>query len=149
MPSRQLVYHQNWNQLGCCETTVRDGATLVPWMNGAVLAWDFTCVSRLAASNVATGLQDGPSVANQAEVRKRNHYSNLPRSCLFEPVAVENLGGIGEDSYKTLAAIAKRIALAMGEKRSFAFLKQRIDIAVQRGNAACVAEALEISNFNS
>ena len=46
-----------------------DGATLVPWMNGAVLAWDFTCVSRLAASNVATGLQDGPSVANQAEVR--------------------------------------------------------------------------------
>ena len=98
MPSRQLVYHQNWNQLGCCETTVRDGATLVPWMNGAVLAWDFTCVSRLAASNVATGLQDGPSVANQAEVRKRNHYSNLPRSCLFEPVAVENLGGIGEDS---------------------------------------------------
>ena len=123
-----------------------DGATLVPWKNGAVLVWDFTCVNRQAQSNLSTGLEDGPTVANHAEFRKRQHYSGLPRNCMFEPIAVEHLGGIGSSTYKTLSSISYRIKTTTGEKRSFTFLKQRLGIALQRGNAACSLEALEVNS---
>ena len=46
-----------------------DGATSVPWKSGAVLVWDLTCGNRQAHSNLSTGLEAGPTVANQAETR--------------------------------------------------------------------------------
>ena len=79
-----------------------DGATSVPWKSGAVLVWDFTCGNRQAHSNLSTGLEAGPTVANQTETRKRQHYSALPGNCTFEPIAVEHPGAIGSSTHKTI-----------------------------------------------
>ncbi len=123
-----------------------DGATIIPWSRGKSLAWDFTCVHRLAASHLGTGIHEGPGVANEAETRKRAHYSDIPACYVFEPVAVETLGGIGDSSHAFLKTLSKRIKEQTGEIRSFAFLKQLLGLAIQRGNAACIMECINSSN---
>ena len=75
-----------------------DGHTLMPWQRGRTLAWDFTCISRLANSNLPMGVLPGANAASEAEVRKRNHCSDLPSTVNFEPVAMETLGGAGRST---------------------------------------------------
>ena len=118
-----------------------DGVTITPWSRGRALAWDFTCVHRLAVSNLRAASLEGPTVADEAEERKRNHYSDLPATYQFQPVAIETLGGIGASSWQFLKDLAKKIESQCHHKNSFAFLRQRLSIAVQRGNAACVMES--------
>ena len=67
------------------------GHTLMPWQRGRTLAWDFTCISRLANSYLRMGVLPGANAASEAEVRKRNHYSDLPSTVIFKPVAMETL----------------------------------------------------------
>ena len=38
-----------------------DGITLTPWQRCKSFAWDFTCVNRLATSNISSGKQGEPS----------------------------------------------------------------------------------------
>ena len=97
-------------------------------------------MSRQAQRNINDGFHDGPSVGNLTEEKKRSLYSGLPRSCQFVPISVENVSGISESSYRTLSAIGRRIVSSIGDKRAVTFLKQRLSIAVQRANAACIAE---------
>jgi len=52
------------------------------------------------------------------------------------PVAVETFGACGPDATSFLTDFGRRIATFTGEPRSMAFLKQKIDVALQRGNAA-------------
>ena len=81
-----------------------------------------------------------PVIANIAEERKCNSYRQLETSHYFEPVAIETLGGIGETSYNFLKELSRRIDAKTQEKRSFLFLRQRLGITVQRGNAICLLE---------
>ena len=71
------------------------GTISTPWHRGKLIAWDFTCVNRLATSNISSGQKEGPVIANIAEDRKCNNYRQLETSHHFEPVAIETLGGIG------------------------------------------------------
>lgn len=119
-----------------------DGVSLIPVERGRAIAWDFTCVNRLAASHVILGTQDGPTVANKAEERKNEHYKDMPANIIFEPVAVETLGGIGDSSWRFLKKLAGRVEEETRDRKSFAYLRQRISMALQRGNASCVAEPL-------
>ena len=76
-----------------------DGATMLPWSRGrSLLAWDFTCVHRLAASHLSKGRQEGSSVATAKEAIKRQHYNEIPFCYVLEPVAMETLGSIGDSS---------------------------------------------------
>ena len=43
------------------------------------MAWDVTVVNRVAPSHLTVGLNEGPVVANNAETRKRSHYSSLDK----------------------------------------------------------------------
>ena len=115
-----------------------DGHTLMPWQRGRNLAWDFTCISRLANSNLRMGVLPGANAASEAEVRKRNHYSDLPSTVIFKPVAME---GAGRSMPIFLKELARRITVLTGEKLAFKFLKQKLDLAIQRGNAGCILEA--------
>ena len=81
-------------------------------------------------------------MASEAEERKRRRYCEIPECYAFEPVAVETLGGIGDSSWAFLKDLARRIEAQTDEKRSFAFIRQRLGLAVQRGNAACVLQAI-------
>ena len=54
-----------------------DGKTLTPWSHGKCLAWDASCLHRLAQSwlNISSG--SGAPAADRVEQRKTNKYSFL------------------------------------------------------------------------
>jgi len=54
----------------------------------------------------------------------------------FSPVVVETLGVWGPEAISLVRESGRRMAGLTGEPRSAAFLRQRIDIALQWGNAA-------------
>ena len=87
------------------------------------------------------GVLPGANAASEAEVRKRNHYSVLPSTVIFEPVAMEKLGGAGRSTAVFLKELARRITVLTGQKLAFKFLKQKLDLAIQHGNAGCILEA--------
>jgi len=58
------------------------------------------------------------------------------------PVAVETFGVYAKEAEKFVAALGERLKTVSGDPRSLAFLKQRISLAVQRGNAAAVLGTL-------
>ena len=119
-----------------------DGVTLTNWTRGRPLCWDVTCVSRLATSHRAEAKFEGSKVAEKAEIRKRNYYADLPPTVLFQPIAIETTGGIGEDSFSFLKDLGTKICEATGEMRSFSFLQQRLSLVIQKGNSRCVLESL-------
>jgi hypothetical protein len=104
------------------------------------LVWDFTCPDTLAPSHLNHSSQAAGSAAERAEVLKQTKYAELVASgdFLFAPIAIETLGAWGPSALSICAEIGGRIAALTGDLRSFAFLKQRLGIAVQRGNAAAV-----------
>ena len=117
-----------------------DGLTLFPWSHGKSLVWDFTCVHRLAAS-YSRATAPGSTVAAIAEDKKLTKYQDLAREYIVQPVAVETLGGLGPSTFVFLSDLGRRISVISGNTRATEFLRQRIGIAVQSGNAACVKES--------
>jgi len=117
-----------------------DGTTLDPWHSGRYLAWDFTCPDTLAPSHLSHSSLAAGSVAEGAETRKQAKYADLVASgdFIFAPVAIETLGAWGPSALSICAEIGGRTAALTGDARSFAFLRQRLGIAVQKGNAAAV-----------
>ena len=115
-----------------------DGATLVPFSHGKCLVWDFTCPDTLAPSHSSQSSLAAGSAAAEAESRKRAKYANIARSYTFVPVAVETMGAWGEDALGLTAELGGRLTDLTRESRFTAFLRQRLDIAIQRGNAAAI-----------
>ena len=118
-----------------------DGATLDPWSGGHYLVWDFTCPDTLAPSHLRQSSQEAGSAAALAETRKVTKYSEIASSgdFIFAPIAVETLGVWGTSALAICEEIGGRAALLSGDPRATSFLKQRLSLAVQRGNAASVA----------
>jgi len=125
-----------------------DGASLDPWRNGVYLVWDFTCPDTLAPSHVQSSSSLAGSVAERAEELKRTKYSELIESgnYSFIPVAIETLGTWGSSALALCSDIGGRLASETGDRRSAAFLAQRLSLAVQRGNAASVIGTLPTSD---
>ena len=121
-----------------------DGATLDPWNRGQYLVWDFTCPDTLAPSHLNQSSLATGSAASAAESRKRSKYADLSTSgnYTFMPIAIETLGVWGPCAQEICADIGGRIARHTGEVRATAFLRQRLDLAIQRGNAAAVVGTL-------
>ena len=114
------------------------GLTVLPWANGRCLVWDFTCPDTLAASHLNRAVVNPGSVANDAEDRKSAKYLTLAPLYKFKPIAVETLGALGESATDFFQILGQRISVATGEPQSSQFLFQRLSVAIQRGNAACV-----------
>ena len=116
-----------------------DGATLVPWKCGKLLVWDATCVDTYAPSYSRVASQEAGAVADQAEKRKSDKYSNMdPNMYLFAPVVIETSGVFGKQTLSFLKDLACRVRKVSGEVKSFPYLLQRLAVAVQRGNAVSV-----------
>ena len=63
------------------------------------------------------------------------------RDHIFAPIAIETLG---PSALEICAEIGGRIAARTGDPRLTSFLRLRMDIAVQRGNAASVVGTLPL-----
>ena len=114
-----------------------DGITIFPFSHGRALCWDATCVNTFAEVSVNDNAVEAGRAAATAERDKRTKYANFARRYRFEPVAIETSGVFGPTS-KVIQEIGKRISEKTGEPRETNWLKQRLSIAVQRGNAISI-----------
>jgi hypothetical protein len=92
----------------------------------------------LAPSHLALTSRVAGSAADSAEVIKARKYSDLNNLYEVIPIAIETLGSWGKIGDKFIKNIGVRISQITREPRACAFLKQRISIAIQRGNASSV-----------
>jgi len=102
------------------------------------LIWDATCVSTFAASHLPATVARAGAAAEAAAGRKRLKYSNFLANYWFVPVAVEVTGVICDEANTFLNEIGRRLRNRGQDPRSGAFLRQRLSIAVQRGNASSI-----------
>ena len=117
----------------------RPDGTAFPWNSGKALARDATVVDTLAA----TYLQKTSKTARAAaEDKKREKYAFLSDSYHFVPLGFETLGSWGSDASLLISRIGKKITDRTGEFRSTDFLRQRISIDIQSGNAVSILGTL-------
>ena len=69
-----------------------------------------------------------------AETEKAKKYTHLDRAYQFQTTTVETCGAVGPDSRCFLCDLGRRLKSASGELNSFAYLLQRISLAIQIGN---------------
>ena len=115
-----------------------DGVTLAPWRRGKCLAWDFTCPDTLAPSHLKSTRFKAGAAAETAEASKFAKYATLLPTHEVIPIAIETLGTWGQEAWEITADLGSRLASVTKEPRSTVFLRQRISIAIQRGNAMAV-----------
>ena len=65
-------------------------------------------------------------------------YMSLSSQYVMVPIAIETLGAYGGEAWNFVDVLGDRVARATGDVRSKSFLRQRLSIAVQRGNAAAI-----------
>ena len=108
--------------------------------------WDATVVDTVADSYVARSSWNAGAASELAEAKKTAKYTGLGPHHIFAPVAFETFGTWGKEADGIIAANGKKIAENSGEQRSLEFLRQRISIVLQRGNAASVLGTLRDHN---
>jgi len=96
----------------------------------------------MAPSHVSQSAREASSAAAMAEARKLTKYSSIVASgnYIFAPVAIETFGSWGQAANSLCQELGGRMSRDSGDLRCTAFLRQRISLAVQRGNAAAVLE---------
>ena len=92
--------------------------------------WDVTVVNTVAQSYVAA--QQAGAAADAAENRKRRKYRALENQFIVQPIGFETMGSWGADAKALLTEVGSRV------KQATEFLRQRVSIEIQRGNAAAV-----------
>ncbi|KAJ6638968.1 hypothetical protein Bhyg_11706 [Pseudolycoriella hygida] len=115
-----------------------DGVTIVPWSRGRQLAWDATCVDPLCNSYVRGSARRTGFAADRAAIDKRNDYRSVCNQYHFLAFAVDCLGVWSNEAKVFGAELGRRMSTCTNEPRSLTFFRQRIGLAIMRGNAACV-----------
>ena len=115
-----------------------DGITITPFSSGKSLVWDATCTNTFSSSHVTDCAVAPGAAARAAEQRKRTRYAALTQRYRFEPLAVETSGVLGPAISSLLTEIGRRITAQTGEKREACWLRQRISLAIIRGNTAAI-----------
>ena len=99
----------------------------------------YFCTFLIAAHQVG-------AVAQQAEDRKMQKYKHLDSCYFFTPVAIETSGVFGPKTTELLKELGHRLRQVSGEANSFAYLTQRLSVAIQRGNAASVLGTIKMDS---
>eukprot|EP00731_Ephydatia_muelleri_P034999 Em0091g2a len=123
-----------------------DGVSIVPWKCGQLLVWDATCPDTFAPSYSTIAAHQVGAVAQQAEDRKMQKYKHLDSCYFFTPVAIETSGVFGPKTTEFLKELGLRLRQVSGEANSFAYLTQRLSVAIQRGNAAFVLGTIKMDS---
>ena len=115
-----------------------DGASITPWRRGKSVSWDVTVADTFANSYIASTSVEAGTAAEIAAVRKKTKYLELAQKYLFVPLACEVTGVWCSEACDFLNELGSRICEVTGDKRETSYLFQRLSIALQKGNAACV-----------
>ena len=70
----------------------------------------------------------------------------MTHAIFFTPVAIETSGVFGPKTTKFLKELGHRFRHMSGEANSFAYLTQRLSVAVQQGNAASVLGTMKVDS---
>ena len=109
--------------------------TRAPWSQGRPLVWDVTVVDTGVQPYIKpTRTAAGPA-ANQAEEFKLQKYRTLADRYHFKPLGFETFGSWGQSALEVIEQIGRRMGEETGEPKSLSFLRRRISIEIQRGNA--------------
>jgi hypothetical protein len=115
-----------------------DGVSLIPWSRGRCVTWDVTSPDTLAPSHLPSSATQAGSAAARAEAAKTLKYAALATTHVFVPLAFETLGAWGAEANAFVSELGRRMRAVTGDPRETAFLRQRLSVAIQRGNAiAC------------
>ena len=131
-PSRNLQIHPNSTVSALTASQSCRGSRVNPWHG--------TSRSPILMHHHTLTAQCIPRVGRRKQPRKEN-FRSTPRSantCHFIPVAFESMGGLCAVGQDFVSAIGSRITQISGDPRETDFLRQRLSVALQRGNAACV-----------
>ena len=79
-------------------------------------------------------------------MKKTAKYEELTRTYLFVPLAFEVTGVWNAEAEEFFNCLGGRISGATGDARETTFLYQRLSIALQKGNAACIGKS--VHNFD-
>ena len=110
------------------------------------MSWDVTVPDTLAPSHVQASAGRAGVVAEQSEATKIAKYATIATAHTFIPLAFETLGVWGEQARKFISELGRRISEVTKDTRETEFLRQRISVAIQRGNAmACLGTFRETS----
>lgn len=115
-----------------------DGITIIPWQKGQCLVWDVTCADTMAPCHLDGTSRTAGFAANKAEISKHNKYKSIKLSHIFYAFAVETLGPWSGDALRLFNEIGNLLISRTGIPKAKSFLRQRISIAIQKGNAASV-----------
>ena len=115
-------------------------AHMIPLEMGKQLVWDVSVGDALAPSRLNQGSLCNPgTTTTEAEARKIEKYRKLiDNGYNFQPVALEVQGSLGESSEVFIRRLCKMLCRSHVDQRAGSLLKQRISMALQIGNAACV-----------
>ena len=69
-------------------------------------------------------------------------YTALSTTHTFIPLAFETLGAWGEQAKGFVSELGRRISAITGDVRETDYLRQRLSIAIQRGNALSIRGTL-------
>ena len=93
----------------------------------------------LSSSRISSGICNAATIAENNKTKK---YKDLLSSYIFKPIACCTLGSWGTDSLKFIKEIEKRISNLNEDPRAGYFLRQRLSVAVARGNYTSIVETL-------
>lgn len=109
--------------------------------------WDTTCIDTVADSYLRKSALNSGSAAEFAQRRKHSLYTYIKsQNYIFVAFAVETFGPWSSDSLKLIKTIGTKLNKLSGDNRSNSYLVQRISVAIQRGNAACIMNTFPKSN---
>jgi len=111
---------------------------MTPWSEGRFLVWDATSVDTFCQSHRQRCAKAAGAAAAHVEGENGEDLFALGSWILLPACCVETAGSVGPDSMFFLKDLGLRIKMATGEPQSFAFLMQRLSVAVQTGNAISV-----------
>ncbi|CAM1311221.1 Uncharacterised protein r2_g2158 [Pycnogonum litorale] len=114
--------------------------SVVPWSRGRTLIWDVTCVDSYASSNISRAQTPG-GAAEYAEFRKVK-YNALSIDHAFVPLDFETSGTWGPSTRSFIKTLGQKVRSSTADRRAASFLKQRLSVAIQRGNSVCILATL-------
>ena len=98
----------------------------------------------MALSYIAATSTRAGDAANQAEAAETLKYAELEDRFCFVPIGFETFGAWGKSATTLIADITRRVVERTGEPGSGEFLRQRLSLEIQRGNAVSILDTTDM-----